>query len=102
MAIRHLLYLSRRSATRSLRSLTSASVVATATASKPIPSPPSPDAMTYDSLALSVNQNLKLLHYPDPRFFTHNSPHPTLANHTPILSSPLTRITILPSSLASP
>ncbi|XP_058184806.1 probable mitochondrial-processing peptidase subunit beta, mitochondrial [Rhododendron vialii] len=99
MAIRHLLSLSRRSATRSLRSLSTASVVATATASKPLPSPPPPDAMTYDRLALSVNQKLKLLDNPDPRFLTHNSPHPTLADHTPILSSPLTRITILPSGL---
>ncbi|KAI8548430.1 hypothetical protein RHMOL_Rhmol07G0273300 [Rhododendron molle] len=55
--------------------------------------------MTYDRLALSVNQNLKLLHNPDPRFLTHNSPYPTLADHTPILSSPLTCITILPSGL---
>ncbi|KAE9449353.1 hypothetical protein C3L33_18761, partial [Rhododendron williamsianum] len=99
MAIRHLLSLSRRSATRSLRSLSTASAVATATASKPLPSPPAPDAMTYDRLALSVNQKLKLLDNPDPRFLTHNSPHPTLADHTPILSSPLTRITTLPSGL---
>ncbi|KAG5527622.1 hypothetical protein RHGRI_028519 [Rhododendron griersonianum] len=99
MAIRHLLSLSRRSATRSLRSLSTASAVATATASKPVPSPPPPDAMTYDRLALSVNQKLKLLDNPDPRFLTHNSPHPTLADHTPILSSPLTRITTLPSGL---
>ncbi|KAI8548407.1 hypothetical protein RHMOL_Rhmol07G0271700 [Rhododendron molle] len=99
MAIRHLLSLSRRSATRSLRSLSTASVVATATASKRLPSPPPPDAMTYDRLALSVNQKLKLLDNPDPRFLTHNSPHPTLADHTPILCSPLTRISILPSGL---
>ncbi|KAI8548427.1 hypothetical protein RHMOL_Rhmol07G0273100 [Rhododendron molle] len=99
MAIRHLLSLSRRSATRSLRSLSTASVVATATASKPLPSPPPPDAMTYDRLALSVNQKLKLLDNPDPRLLTHNSPHPTLADHTPILSSPLTRISILSSGL---
>ncbi|KAI8548420.1 hypothetical protein RHMOL_Rhmol07G0272400 [Rhododendron molle] len=101
MAIRHILSPSRRSATRSLRSLSTASAVATATAtaSKPLPSPPPPDAMTYDHLALSVNQKLKLLHNPDPSFSTHNSPHPTLADHTPILSSPLTRITILPSGL---
>ncbi|KAI8548416.1 hypothetical protein RHMOL_Rhmol07G0272000 [Rhododendron molle] len=55
--------------------------------------------MTYDCLALSVNQKLKLLHNPDPRSSTHYSPHPTLADHTPILSSPLTRITILPFGL---
>ncbi|KAI8548431.1 hypothetical protein RHMOL_Rhmol07G0273400 [Rhododendron molle] len=88
MAIRHILSLSRRSATRSLRSLSTASTVATATASKPLHSPPPPDAMTYDRLALSVNQKLKLLHNPDPSFSTHNSPHPTLADHTPILSCP--------------
>ncbi|KAI8548443.1 hypothetical protein RHMOL_Rhmol07G0274300 [Rhododendron molle] len=99
MAIRHLLSLSRRSATRSFRSLSSASVVATTTPSKPLPSPPPPDTMTYDRLALSVNQQLKLLHNPDPLFLTHNSPNPTLADHTPILSLPLTRITILPSGL---
>ncbi|KAI8548442.1 hypothetical protein RHMOL_Rhmol07G0274200 [Rhododendron molle] len=101
MAIRHLLSLSRRSATRSLRSLSTAFAVATALASKPLPSPPPPDAMTYDHLAQSVNQKLKLLHNPDPCFLTHNSPHPTIADHTPILSTPLTRITILPSGLAT-
>ncbi|KAI8548422.1 hypothetical protein RHMOL_Rhmol07G0272600 [Rhododendron molle] len=74
MAIRHLLSLSRRSATRSLRSLSTAAV-ATATASKPFPSPPPPDAMTYDRLALSVNQKLELLQNPDPLFLTHNSPN---------------------------
>ncbi|KAI8548440.1 hypothetical protein RHMOL_Rhmol07G0274000 [Rhododendron molle] len=99
MAIRHLLSPSRRSATCSLRSFSTTSVVATALASKPLPSPPPLDAMTYDHLALSVNQKLKLHHNPDPRFSTHNSPHPTLADHTPIFSSPLTRITILPFGL---
>ncbi|KAI8548438.1 hypothetical protein RHMOL_Rhmol07G0273800 [Rhododendron molle] len=99
MTIRHLLSLSRRSATRSLQSLSTASAVATAIGFKPLPSPPPPDTMTYDRLALSVNQKLKLFDNPDPRFLTHNSPFATLADHTPILSSPLTRISILPSGL---
>ncbi|KAI8548424.1 hypothetical protein RHMOL_Rhmol07G0272800 [Rhododendron molle] len=68
MAIRHLRSLSRRSATSSLRSLTTASAVATVIASKSLHSPPPPYAMTYSHLALFVNQKLKLLHNPDPRF----------------------------------
>ncbi|KAI8548418.1 hypothetical protein RHMOL_Rhmol07G0272200 [Rhododendron molle] len=99
MAIRHLQSLSRRSTTRSLRCVSTASAAATTTASKPLPSPLPPDAMTYNRLALSVNQKFKLLHNPDPRFLTQNSPYPTLADHTPILSSHLTRITILPFGL---
>lgn len=102
MAIRRLLSLSRRSTTalRSLRSLSTASSAVATSPSKPLPpSPPPPDALLYDRLALSVNQKLKLLDNPDPRFLTHNSPHPTLTDHTPIISSPLTKITTLPSGL---
>ncbi|KAI8548432.1 hypothetical protein RHMOL_Rhmol07G0273500 [Rhododendron molle] len=94
MAIRHLLSLSRRSATRSLRYFSTAS-----------PSPPHIKWIeTYTIIQLFglqklINQKLKLLDNPDPRFLTHNSPHPTLADNTPILSSPLTRITILPFGL---
>ncbi|KAH7846392.1 hypothetical protein Vadar_013457 [Vaccinium darrowii] len=102
MAIRHLLSLSRRSSTRSLsnalRSFSTAPAVAT-TSSPPLPSPPPPDAMIYDRLALSINQKLKQLDNPDPRFLKHNSPHPTLTSHSEILTSPLTRITTLPSGL---
>ncbi|KAI8548426.1 hypothetical protein RHMOL_Rhmol07G0273000 [Rhododendron molle] len=68
MAIRHLRCRSRRSATSSLRSLSTASAVATVAASKPLPSPPPPYAMTYSRLALSVDQKLKLLHNLNPRF----------------------------------
>ncbi|KAI8548449.1 hypothetical protein RHMOL_Rhmol07G0274700 [Rhododendron molle] len=100
MAIRHILSLSRRSATRSLRSLSTAFAVVTA--SKPLPSPPPPDAMTYDRLALSVNQKLKLFDNPDPRFLTHNSPHPTLADHTPSSPRPSPASPSSPPACASP
>ncbi|PSR87715.1 Mitochondrial-processing peptidase subunit beta like [Actinidia chinensis var. chinensis] len=99
MAIRHLLALARRSHRRvapTLRSLSTSPAVAS---TSPSPSPPPPTAMIYDRLAESVKQKLKQLEYPDPRFLQHNSPHPTLVDHTPILAAPLTRVTTLPSGL---
>ncbi|XP_057481448.1 probable mitochondrial-processing peptidase subunit beta, mitochondrial isoform X2 [Actinidia eriantha] len=99
MAIRHLLALARRSHRRfapALRSLSTSPAVAY---TSPSPSPPPPTAMIYDHLAESVKQKLKQLEYPDPRFLQHNSPHPTLVDHTPILAAPLTRVTTLPSGL---
>ncbi|GFZ19253.1 insulinase (Peptidase family M16) protein [Actinidia rufa] len=99
MAIRHLLALARRSHRRfapALRSLSTSPAVAS---TSPSPSPPPPTAMIYDRLAESVKQKLKQLEYPDPRFLQHNSPHPTLVDHTPILAAPLTRVTTLPSGL---
>lgn len=55
--------------------------------------------MIYDRLAESVKSKLKRLENPDPRFLQHNSPYPTLADHTPILTSPATKITTLPNGL---
>lgn len=55
--------------------------------------------MLYDRLAESVKQKLNRLSNPDPKFLKHNSPHPTLADHTAILTSPATKITTLPNGL---
>ncbi|KAA8547923.1 hypothetical protein F0562_004352 [Nyssa sinensis] len=102
MAIRHLLTLARRSQkpspalTQAIRSLSTAPAVATS--SSP-PSPPPPNAMVYDRFAEAVKNKLKQLENPDPRFLKYNSPHPTLTDHTSILTSPLTRVTTLPSGL---
>ncbi|XP_057491826.1 probable mitochondrial-processing peptidase subunit beta, mitochondrial isoform X2 [Actinidia eriantha] len=98
MAIRHLLSLARRAHRRTAPSIRSFST-SPAVASSPSPSPTSPNAMIYDRLAESVKHKLKQLENPDPRFLQHNSPHPTLADHTPILAAPLTRVTTLPSGL---
>ncbi|KAM7506826.1 hypothetical protein LguiA_017279 [Lonicera macranthoides] len=97
MAIRHLLTLARRSR-RSTRSL-STSAAAVASPPSPLPSPPPPTAMVYDRLAESVKQKLKELENPNPKFLKYNSPHPTLTDHTSILTAPLTRLTTLPSGL---
>ncbi|CAK9186028.1 unnamed protein product [Ilex paraguariensis] len=108
MAIRHLLTLARRSQkpTRSsplqifrCLSTSSAAAVATPSSSPSLPSPPSPNFMIYDRLAESVKSKLRTFENPDPRFLIHNSPHPIITDHTPILSSPLTRVTTLPSGL---
>ncbi|RVW30424.1 putative mitochondrial-processing peptidase subunit beta, mitochondrial [Vitis vinifera] len=63
------------------------------------PSPPPPTAMVYDRLAEAVKSKLKQLENPDPRFLKHGSPHPTLSDHTKILSAPETRVTTLPNGL---
>lgn len=55
--------------------------------------------MVYDRLAEAVKSKLKQLENPDPRFLKHGSPHPTLSDHTKILSAPETRVTILPNGL---
>ncbi|KAK9732926.1 hypothetical protein RND81_04G032400 [Saponaria officinalis] len=90
MAFSRLLKLGRRSNTFA--------TVAAAVA-HPTPSPPPPTAMVYDRAAESVKSKLKRLENLDPRFLRHNSPYPTLANHTPILTAPATRITTLPNGL---
>ncbi|XP_058081670.1 probable mitochondrial-processing peptidase subunit beta, mitochondrial [Magnolia sinica] len=61
--------------------------------------PAAPPVMPYDLLAETVRSKLKRLDDPDPRFLRHASPHPTLSDHTPILSSPATRVTTLPNGL---
>ncbi|KAL2897385.1 putative mitochondrial-processing peptidase subunit beta mitochondrial [Bienertia sinuspersici] len=91
MALRRLLSRSRPSL--QAHSRPSSSMTAT------LPSPPSPSAMPYDRLAESVKSKLSRLSSPDPRFLQHNSPHPTLADHSSILSSPQTKLTTLPSGL---
>lgn len=55
--------------------------------------------MIYDRLAEEVKNKLKRLEEPDSRFLKYSSPHPTRADHTPILASPLTRVTTLPNGL---
>nr|XP_016474030.1 PREDICTED: probable mitochondrial-processing peptidase subunit beta, mitochondrial [Nicotiana tabacum] len=106
MATRHLLNLTRRSRinrfsllppclTMSSRSTTS---VTTSPPSSP-PSPPPPDFMIYDRLAEQVKSKIKRLEDPNPKFLQYNSPHPTVADHTSILSSPETKITTLPNGL---
>lgn len=107
MAIKHLLALARRSQKPSslketVRSLSTASSVATSPLQSPpptTPSPPDPSVMIYDRLAESVKSKLKKLENPDPRFLKYGSPHPTLTSHTHILSAPETRVTTLPNGL---
>ncbi|KAL6983373.1 mitochondrial processing peptidase [Sarracenia purpurea var. burkii] len=108
MAIRHLLNLSRRllkpspplSSPPPLTQPSRSASHAVATTSPPsAPTPPPPDAMIYDRLAEAVKSKLKRLESPDPRFLRYASPHPTLADHSSILSSPQTRITTLPNGL---
>ncbi|KAK3042329.1 hypothetical protein RJ639_002375 [Escallonia herrerae] len=108
MATRHLLNLTRRSP-RPTRTLTPPNLTqptrsasqspALATDPHPPPSPPAPDVMIYDRLAEHVKFRLKRLENPDPRFLRYASPHPTLADHTPILTYPETRVTTLPNGL---
>ncbi|XP_052197049.1 probable mitochondrial-processing peptidase subunit beta, mitochondrial [Diospyros lotus] len=103
MAIRHLITRAssrfhRLSQSHALRPFSTSSAVA-ATATAPPPSPLPSDAMIYDRLAEAVKEKIKKLGNPDPRFLVHNSPHPTLADHTPILAAPLTRVTTLPNGL---
>ncbi|CAI9777416.1 unnamed protein product [Fraxinus pennsylvanica] len=101
MAIRHLLTAARRSRSpiHALRAVRSHSTAVAAATSPLPPSPPPPTAMIYDRLAESVKQKIKQLESPDQRFLQYNSPHPALASHTEILSTPLTRITTLPNGL---
>ncbi|XP_074279544.1 putative mitochondrial-processing peptidase subunit beta, mitochondrial [Silene latifolia] len=96
MGFSRLLKMGRRLPHRSNPFSTAAVAAATAVAT---PSPPPPTAMVYDNAAEIVKSKLKRLSNPDPRFLKHNSPHPTLADHTPILTAPATRITTLPNGL---
>ncbi|KAG6503911.1 hypothetical protein ZIOFF_036235 [Zingiber officinale] len=100
MAIRKLLALSRRrlvpSGHRST-STTSAAILATPAAAAP--SLANPPVMPYDRIAQEVRSKIKKLDDPDPRFLRYASPHPDLADHTPILAAPETRVTTLPNGL---
>ncbi|XP_077230523.1 putative mitochondrial-processing peptidase subunit beta, mitochondrial [Tasmannia lanceolata] len=95
MAIKHLLTLARRSPKPSslLQTIRSAST------SPAIIDPSPPPVMIYDKLAESVKSKLSKLQNPDSRFLQHASPHPTLKDHSSILSTPQTRVTTLPSGL---
>ncbi|KAK8481682.1 hypothetical protein V6N11_043567 [Hibiscus sabdariffa] len=104
MAMKQLLSLARRSHkpssfTIARSSSSAASPLATASSESKEISPPPPTAMIYDRLALSVKEKLQKLENPDARFLRYGSPHPTLASHTHILSSPETKITTLPNGL---
>ncbi|KAI3730711.1 hypothetical protein L1987_61886 [Smallanthus sonchifolius] len=101
MATRHLLKLSRRSH-RALTAITRPASTAAAVASvsdTPAPSPPHPNQMIYDRVSEQVKSKLKRLENTDPRFLKHNSLHPTLTDHTSILTYPETRVTTLPNGL---
>ncbi|XVE68276.1 hypothetical protein DITRI_Ditri09bG0054600 [Diplodiscus trichospermus] len=106
MAMKQLLNLARRShkpfssftIARSSSSVASPLASTSIADSKKI-TPPPPDAMIYDRLALAVKAKLQKLENPDPRFLKYGSPHPTLTSHTHILSSPETKITTLPNGL---
>ena len=86
------------SRSRQLRRLSSSAAAVASPSPSPFPSS-GPNAMVYDHLAESVKSKLGRLENPDPRFLTHNSPHPTLADHTSILTAPATEITTLPNGL---
>ncbi|KAH0753566.1 hypothetical protein KY290_023836 [Solanum tuberosum] len=108
MATRHLLNLTRRRSritpftvlppciTFSSRSSTS---ITNPSQSSSLPSPPPPDAMIYDRLAEQVKSKIKRLEDPNQRFLRYNSPDPTVADHTSILSAPETKVTTLPNGL---
>ncbi|XP_071686271.1 probable mitochondrial-processing peptidase subunit beta, mitochondrial [Rutidosis leptorrhynchoides] len=103
MATRHLLKLSRRShrplTTTTTRSASTATAAAVSSISDTTPSPPPPNQMIYDRIAEQVKSKLKKLDNPDDKFRIHNSPFPTLTNHTSILTYPETRVTTLPNGL---
>ncbi|WKA04710.1 hypothetical protein VitviT2T_022720 [Vitis vinifera] len=98
MAWKQLLTLAPRSHRRIPYSITQ-TMRSSSTAPAIAPSPPPPTAMVYDRLAEAVKSKLKQLENPDPRFLKHGSPHPTLSDHTKILSAPETRVTTLPNGL---
>lgn len=104
MAMRHLLKLSRRShralaATTTISRSASTATAVSSVSDTPTPAPPHPHQMIYDRVAEEVKSKLKRLENPDPRFLKHNSPYPTLTDHTSILTYPETRVTTLPNGL---
>ncbi|XP_074560941.1 putative mitochondrial-processing peptidase subunit beta, mitochondrial [Curcuma longa] len=100
MAIRKFLALSRRRLVPSgHRSAATTSAAALATPAAAAPSLANPPVMPYDLLAQEVRSKIKRLDDPDPRFLRYASPHPDLADHTPILAAPETRVTTLPNGL---
>ncbi|XP_047314758.1 probable mitochondrial-processing peptidase subunit beta, mitochondrial [Impatiens glandulifera] len=107
MGIKHILTLARRPYRRPsplvnhvVRSLSSSSSAVATTFDEPsLPSPPHPNHMIYDRLAVQVKNKLKQIENPDPRFLKYNSPHPSVKDHSSILAAPLTRVTTLPNGL---
>ncbi|RZS04989.1 hypothetical protein BHM03_00035412, partial [Ensete ventricosum] len=99
MALSKLLTLSRRPLLLSGRFASTSAVAALANPSADAPSPAKPPVLLYDRLAAAVRSKIKRLDDPDPRFLRYASPHPTLADHTPILAAPETRVTTLPNGL---
>ncbi|URD99830.1 mitochondrial-processing peptidase [Musa troglodytarum] len=99
MALRKLLTLSRRPPLLSGRFASTYAVAALANPAADAPSLAKPPVMLYDRLAEAVRSKIKRLDDPDPRFLRYASPHPTLADHTPILAAPETRVITLPSGL---
>ncbi|XP_023523932.1 probable mitochondrial-processing peptidase subunit beta, mitochondrial [Cucurbita pepo subsp. pepo] len=95
MAIKHLLTLARTSHRRSA----SFSQAVRSASTSPPPFPPPSYAMIYDRFMERMKPKLKQLENPDPRFLKYGSPHPTITDHTRILSAPETRITTLPNGL---
>ncbi|XP_010939148.1 probable mitochondrial-processing peptidase subunit beta, mitochondrial [Elaeis guineensis] len=98
MAIRKLLTLGRRRLPllHPSRSASTSPAAVAPSAAAPSTGPP---VMHYDVLARAVSAKIKRLDDPDPRFLRYASPHPALADHTPILSTPETRVTTLPNGL---
>lgn len=104
MAIRKLLSLARsrhrHALFPSLRPFSaSATAISTPLDAGEITTPPSAPVLHYDRLAAAVKSKLQRLENPDPRFLRFASPHPTLTDHTAILSAPVTRVTTLPNGL---
>ena len=84
---------------RAARALSSVSALDSASLTSHSPSPTPPFLMPYDHSAEIVKEKLKRLENPDQRFLKYASPHPILASHNHILSSPETRVTTLPNGL---
>lgn len=104
MSFRRLLFRARRSqrqASHLQQQRFSSTAIVTQSTSQTADSiaPPPPTAMIYDRLAESVKSKLKQLENPDPRFLRYNSPHPSITDHTPILTAPATKVTTLPNGL---
>ncbi|PKA53676.1 putative mitochondrial-processing peptidase subunit beta [Apostasia shenzhenica] len=98
MAIRRLLSIAHRHrALPTARSASGSAIAAAADA--PSPALRAPPVMIYDRLAEAVNTKIKRLDDPDLRFLRHASPHPSVVDHTEILSAPETRVTTLPNGL---
>ncbi|CAF2373454.1 unnamed protein product [Brassica napus] len=103
MAIKNLLTSALRSQRRlalnqATRASSSISALDSAATHSP-PPPATPILMPYDHAAEITKEKLKRLENPDQRFLKYASPHPILASHNHILSSPETRVTTLPNGL---